>query len=370
VSGTAPQSYRVRIAGTTDGGDRVPDLTPREALERWIGKLRVDRADSTVSSYHYRLKLFVEWCEQERIDSIGDLSGWDIESYEAHRRNQGIEALTLKRELETLANFLEYCANIELVDNALPEKVTPPKVSRDEHVDESMLEPEVAEALLQHYRSDPEKRATRGHAVLEVAWHTGARLGALRGLDVDDYDADEQYVAFHHRPRKETPLKNGTDGERLVGLPETVYEILDEYIARERHEAFDDHNRRPLFASQVGRPTTNTLRIWMYLATVPCHYTECTHGRERETCEFVDYSKISQCPSSRSPHQVRTGSITWQRNRGVPVDVVSERVNSSPSVIEEHYDKPSKFEKMEKRRRPFLDRLDLDADTDNGGADE
>jgi hypothetical protein len=105
----------------------------------------------------------------------------------------------------------------------------------------------------------------------------------------------------------------------------------------------------------------------MYLATVPCLHSECPHGNDPETCEFLEYSKASQCPSSRSPHQVRTGAITWMRNRGVPVDVVAARANASVSMIEKHYDKPDYIEEMEKRRRPFLDKLDFD---DNEGDSE
>jgi hypothetical protein len=44
----------------------------------------------------------------------------------------------------------------------------------------------------------------------------------------------------------------------------------------------------------------------------------------------------------------------------VPADVVSRRVNSSVRVIEEHYDKPDEVEEMEKRRRQYIDRLDID----------
>ena len=56
---------------------------------------------------------------------------------------------------------------------------------------------------------------------------------------------------------------------------------------------------------------------------------------------------------------MRTGSITWQRNQGVPADVVAKRVNASVRVIEQHYEKPDKREEMEKRRRPYIDDLSL-----------
>jgi len=356
------RSYEIQVPGTADGGDRVPDLSPREARDRWLDKLRVSKAESSVSAYHYQTKLFVEWCESEGVDDVGELTGWDIESYETYRRGEGVKPYTLKKELGTLRRFLEYCARIELVDESLPEKVDPPDPPRDAQVDETMLDPDRAQSLLAYYRQDTDARATRGHVLLELAWFTGARLGAIRGLDLSDYNSDEQFVAFRHRPNEGTPLKNGEDGERVVGLPEEVCDLLDEYIRANRHEKFDDHGRKPLITSTVGRPSTNAVRAWMYQATVPCLHTECPHGRERQTCEFLEdsYNNVSKCPSSRSPHQVRTGSITWQRNRGVPADVVSRRVNSSVRVIEQHYDKPDEIEEMEKRRRQHLDRLGFD----------
>lgn len=361
ADGTDTPTYNVSIAGTADGGgSRVPDLSPREARDRWLDKLRVSKREASVSAYYYQLKQFVEWCEAEGIESISDLSGWDIESYEAYRRSAGVAPSTLQKEMLTLKRFLSYCARVELVEDSLPDKVDPPDVPRDEFVDETMLHPDDAEQLLTYYRETPDARASRSHALLILAWYTGARLGALRGLNLDDYDPDGEYVRFHHRPEQDTPLKNGEDGERAVALPPHVCEILDEYIAQNRHQVYDDYGNEPLLASQVGRASTNAIRTWMYLATVPCHYSPCPHGNDPETCDYLDYTHASKCPSSRSPHQVRTGSITWQRNRGVPADVVSKRVNSSVSVIEQHYDKPDEIEEMAKRRRQHLERLGFD----------
>ncbi|WP_066417009.1 tyrosine-type recombinase/integrase [Halorubrum aethiopicum] len=347
--------YQIEIGGEADGGDRVPDLTPREAFERWMGRLRASKATSTVTSYHYQLKLFVEWCEEEGIATIGELTGWDIESYETERRNEGVELLSLNKEFRTLRLFLEYCARVELVDDDLPEKVDPPDVPRDAHVDETRLEHGRARMLLDYY--DEHDYGSREHALLALAWYVGARLGGIRGLDLDDYDSDDAYLQFIHRPSEKTPLKNGRDGERAVGLPRHVCDTLDAYIAEHREEKYDDYGRRPLFTTLNGRMSQNSVRARMYLATQPCLHMECPHGNEREGCDYVDYTHGSKCPSSRSPHQVRTGSITWQLNRGVPIEVVAERVNTSVRVLKRHYDQPTKREELEERRREYVDRL-------------
>lgn len=362
------ESYRVRIAPTADGGDYVPELSPREARERWLAKLRASRAESTVSAYHYRTKHFVEWCEERDIPSINSLNGWLIDEFEADRRAQGLKIISLNNELGTLKKLLEYCAQIEVVDESLPDKVDPPQVPAEDDVDDTRLAEEDALQLLSYYEKDPKARHSRAHVLLTLAWFAGPpRLGAIRGLDIGDYHPKEQYVEYHHRPDEETPLKNDARGERAVSLPDRAVEVIDGYIEKNRFDVRDDYGREPLLTSQRGRPSRNAIRSWMYLGTVPCLHTECPHGNDPDTCEFIDYSKASQCPSSRSPHQVRTGAITWMRNRGVPVDVVSARANASVSVIEKHYDKPDYIEEMEKRRRPHLDKLDF---ADYGGASQ
>jgi site-specific recombinase XerD len=365
MSGSESERYEISIAPTADGGgDRVPDLSPREAVERWLNKMRASKAENTVSSYHYQLKIFVEFCEEEGITSISELTGWDIETYETQRRRSEVEVISLSKELQTLKLFLEYCARVELVDEGLPKKVSPPDVPRDAHVDETRLHTDDAKALLEWYEEN--EFGSRAHALLTVIWFTGCRLGGIRTLDLSDYKSEDQYVQFLHRPDRGTPLKNGRDGERAVGLTDYVVDVLNAYIERHRHDKYDDEGTPPLFTSEVGRASQNAVRAWTYLATQPCLHSPCPHGNERESCDWVDYSKASKCPSTRSPHQVRTGSITWQLNRGVPIEVVADRVNTSVRVLKRHYDQPTRLEELEERRREHVDELEFS----NGGGQE
>lgn len=363
-----PTSYQVRIAPTNDGSGRrePPELSPREALERWLDKLRVDKADSTVSAYHYRLKHFIEWCEAEGITAIGDLNGWDLESFETHRRAQGLKAISLSNEIGTLRNFLEYAADIEQVDESLPEKAKPPSVPKGAGVSDVRLAPEDAKRLLEYYRSTPEDRYTLRHVLLEVFWYTGARTGAIRGADIEDYDAEEQYLTFVNRPNEDTRLKKGIDGQRSVALRDEVCDALNGYLENKRHDVFDAHGRRPLMTTSRGRVSANAVRGYTYLATLPCLHTECPHGRDPEVCEYIDYGQASKCPSSRSPHQIRTGSITWHLNCGWDIADVAEKVNASVRTIKEHYDQQSMRDEMEHRRREYVDRLTFEPEEGSG----
>lgn len=181
---------------------------------------------------------------------------------------------------------------------------------------------------------------------------------------LDDVDLDEGTVQFVHRPSTGTPLKNKRDGERLVAISDPVVDALRTYRARERFDKRDDHGRAPFFCARQGRPSFTTIRAWSYLATQPCLHTSCPHGRARSTCDYVHRNHASKCPSSRSPHPVRTGSITWQLNRGLSVEVVAARVNASPATIRRFYDKQSDREEFEERRREVTAGLDV---LDDGG---
>lgn len=330
-------------------------LSPRDAVERWLDSQRVERSDETLSSYWYRLKLFVEWCEKEDIENVSDLDGWLLDEYEAHRRATRPSTQTLKNELTTLKNWLEYCERIEVAEG-LSEKIDVPSVPTSEQVSSVRLDAEAAKVLLGYCRDFDSRHGTRDHVMLELAWHTGARAGALIGLDVDDlHERDGQrFVLFQNRPATGTRLKKGDNGERPVALPAASWDALDQYVVRYRQSVTDEHGRKPLLASQTGRPVVGTLRDWCYEATQPCIHSDCPHGYEHSTCEYREHGKASGCPSSRSPHQIRTGAITWMLDRGIPVEVVAKRVNSKPNTIEQHYDVASPVDELVARRAGYV----------------
>ena len=339
-------------------GRQAPaDMSVRKAAERYLRRREADATEASVKSWKYRLKLFVEWCEGIGLERVGDLRGYDIDEY-YEIRSAKIAPATLEGEMWTMRMFAEYLEQIDAVEDGLRGSVRIPDLNAEDRADETKLSTPAAMRLIDHYRASDEDRASRKHAFLELAWFTGARQSGLRALDVRDlnarFDENEQsWVEFRHRPDTDTQLKNNRSSERPVGIPDEVARVVREYVRDDRYDVRDDHGRKPLLASAKGRPIENTARVWSYQATQPCVAGECPHDKDPETCDWTKYAHVSKCPSSRSPHPVRTGSITWQLNQGIPPEVVAERVDATVETIEKHYDWAS----TEDRWRRYRDRM-------------
>ncbi|MUV86996.1 tyrosine-type recombinase/integrase [Natronomonas sp. CBA1123] len=340
-------------------GDGPPRRSIRQAIDRFIKRRKTEMTDRTIRSDASRLADFADWCADRDVTMMDELSPWLLDEYDLELRDRDLAAITIKSKLTTIRVFLKYCARTDLVEDDLPDSIDVPTLEAAEESSDERLEAEDAQASLSFFRDSKAYFGVPMHAFLELAWHTGARIGSIRGLDLGDYDADEQFVHFRHRPSEGTPLKNKHEGERLVGLTDAVCAALDTYIARERSDKRDEKGRAPLFCGRQGRPSFSTFRYWSYQATQPCLWTECPHGRRRATCEYTERNHASKCPSSRSPHRIRTGSITWQLNRGLDIETVATRVNANADTIRRYYDAATQTEEFEERRRDVEARLDI-----------
>ncbi|KPN31500.1 site-specific tyrosine recombinase XerD [Halolamina pelagica] len=329
-------------------------VSPEKAVRRFVS--RHDGTENTVRSYSNRLQDFLLWADEYGIDHMHDLDGWAIDEYREYLEASENAPTTIKGKLTALTQLLKYCESLEVVEDGLHEKVELPTLTKEEETSDEKLEADEASRLLEHFRNSPRQRGTANHVLLELMWHVGGRISCFRALDLGDWYPDERKLEFRHRPP--TRLKDGTEHERNVVVSEGVAEAIDFWIERERPEKRDDNGRKPLLTTNHGRASESTIRFWSYLATQPCLYRECPHNRDRPSCPYTDRSKSSKCPSSRAPHAVRTGSITWQLNRGLSYVRVAERVAASPETIRRYYDKPDYDEQLA-RRRPDTEGMDV-----------
>ncbi|MXR51127.1 site-specific integrase [Halovenus sp. WSH3] len=356
--------------------DDLEPLDPHQALDMWLDRQRAEKSEETVQSYYYRVRQFADWLVEDGITNLNNLDGRDVFRYDSDRRADGLSKSALNNQLGTIKLFLDFCVDVEAAPADLPAKVEIPTLSKAERANEEKLSAERAETILENLeRFD---YASRDHAMFALAWHTGMRLGALRSLDLRDCylveddlerlahedaiesealdDVQVPFLYLRHRPDSDTPLKNSLEGERPVGLSEEIGQLLQDYIEVNRYEVTDSEGRKPLFSSQkgTGRMLKGAIRSRFNIVTQPCRYGVCPHDRDTDTCEALEHGYEARCPSARSPHRIRTGSITHHRDEGWPPEVLAERVNATPEVIRTHYDQPDLLKRMESRR-DYLD---------------
>jgi integrase len=336
-------------------------IQPIEAVEMFLDAMRDEHAESTRKGERHRLRAFTQFCDEEGIENLNDLTGRDLYKYRIWRREgqgdgrEAIKLVTLKGQLASLRRFLRFCANIDAVPPEMYEQVTLPVMKNGEDVSDSTLEVDRALEILDYL--EKAQPGSRDHIIVLVLWQTGARTGAVRGLDLQDVDLDGKHprfsgpaVQFVHRPDQGTPLKNKQKGTRWNRISEKAARYIQDYIQYHRPDVTDEYGRDPLITTEYGRPAGNTFRTTLYRVTRPCWRGEpCPHDRDIEDCEATHLDKASRCPSARSPHDVRSGRVTFYRREDVPRRVVEDRLNASEDILNRHYDRRSDREQAEQR---------------------
>jgi integrase len=265
----------------------------------------------------------------------------------------GIATVSLNGNLAILQRFLRFCVKIDAVEEDLVERVPLPNVPPEEEVNYEVPSDEEVESIRSYYRQF--EYASRRHVAFELIAEVGIRLGAVRGIDPCDFDAEGRTIHLQHRPESTdaygTPLKNGPDGERIINLSDQLRDFMIDYVDHHRHDMVDEFGREPLFTTPSGRPSTATIRRDFYKMSRPCVYAgECPHDREASECDAAKNRNAADCPSRFSTHPLRKWAIMNQLDAGVPKELLSDRVDVSVPVLDKHYDQRSEKRKSKHRR--------------------
>lgn len=231
-----------------------------ELIGEFCGYLRVEKGSrpATVEAYRRDLLQFAEHLE-ERHGILTRATQEDVRAFLARMRSNGVESRSLARKLSALRGLYRWM----LLDRRLecdptvnveaPEswKVLPKSLAEGEV--REMLERRGAAAAT----GDAGPLAMRDHAILELLYAGGLRVGEICGLRVEDVSLIEGFAQ----------VRGKGDKERIVPLGRAACDAVERYLKLGR-PALDTVRtkkvvgiERRLFLSVRGRPLT---RNWVW----------------------------------------------------------------------------------------------------------
>jgi integrase/recombinase XerD len=229
-------------------------------VREYMTHLRVERglAALTLASYAKDLEQFAEFLEAGNGTLIGarqeDVSGWMRD-----KREKGVESRSIARKLSCLRGFYKWLLMDKRVKHDPTLNIESP--SRWKVLPKSLGEREVGEMLsatgLRADAADASAAALRDHAMLELLYAGGLRVGEIVSLRQEDLNLDAGRVL----------VRGKGDKERIVPIGEKAVGALRVYAERGRPGLVKGKLQRALFLSVRGKALT-TQAVWLMVRGV------------------------------------------------------------------------------------------------------
>mgnify|MGYP000966051165 CR=1 FL=1 len=215
-------------------------------VEGFLNHLRIEKSASPLTIISYRTDLtqfldFLAECNELTREKIPNqaLNHKSVREYLASLQDDGLSRSTMARKLASLRSFVKYlCRENVLAGNPIAAVATP----RQEKKLPRFLYPVEVEVLL-NAPDISRPVGKRDRAILETLYCSGVRVSELTGMDLADFDPDEDF----------TRVKGKGNKERLVPIGSRAREALQVYIKLARPCLLK--NRQPndaLFLNQYG----------------------------------------------------------------------------------------------------------------------
>lgn len=319
------------------------ELPTLESLyDRYILRRR-NNSPTTIAQYKRTIPPFLEFVDEHEVKSPAGLTTELLDQYVDHLLDTYDKDATILVHTSNVRAWLNWLNTRNYCPESVVAILNTDELGLDPIARDEAITPEEANHILAQLSS--RRRGTNKHALFELVWNAGPRLGDIHSSDLDDYFPDRGILRVRHRPDTGTRLKNGEDGQRHVVLADSVVDALNLYIATKRADVSDDYGRQPLFTTGYGRASKSTLRRWIYQAT-SCQWAPESNEHR---CDGACDPDSSVCLVSYYPHAIRRGAIVRHLSGGLSPDKASQRFDVSPSVIEEHYDPRTEARRLEDR---------------------
>ncbi|MDD3802797.1 MAG: tyrosine recombinase XerC [bacterium] len=262
----------------------------REHSENFLNYIRVQKkySEMTQKSYSIDLEQFLEFLQNEKIDSIEQVDKRTVRMFISYLSESGMKKRSISRKVATLKSFFKFLSREGIVKKNPMTLIKTPSF-------EKKLPVFVSVDIMNRFLDSMKKNTfleMRDRLIFEMLYATGMRSNELVSLDVDDVLKKEMTVKIKH-------AKGGK--ERHVPFNEPTKEILESYLS------LRNSTDKALIVSLRG------------------HRLDNRAVRRIIKKRIIDFAEISNI----SPHTLRHTFATHMLNNGADIRVVQELLGHS-----------------------------------------
>jgi integrase/recombinase XerD len=229
-----------------------------------MGHLRVERGLRPLSceAYLRDLEMFAEFLEGGGAAGLLEVKQEDVSGFMQDLREHGVQSRSIARKLSCVRGFYRWLLKDKRVKRDPTVNIESPASWKV--LPKSLAESEVGEMLEKTGAAaragDADGLALRDHAMLELLYAGGLRVGEIVALRQEDLRLETASVQ----------VRGKGDKERIVPIGRSAVEALEAYVLRGRPGLVRPGLQRALFLSVRGNALT-TQAVWQMVRGVNRH---------------------------------------------------------------------------------------------------
>lgn len=246
-----------------------------QTVREFVAYLRVEKGlrPASCEAYQRDLEQFAEHVEGRNGVLVSAVQG-DVSGFMEGLRGHGVESRSIARKLSALRGFYRWLLMDKRIDHDPTVNVETPASWKV--LPKSLAEGEVGEMLertgVAARAADADGLALRDHAILELLYAGGLRVGEICSLHVEDLHLDQARAQ----------VRGKGDKERIVPLGRSAVEALERYLALGR-PGLVRGMQRALFLSVRGNALTRQW-IWEMVRSASRTGTKASPHMLRHSC--------------------------------------------------------------------------------------
>ncbi|MEO6909458.1 MAG: site-specific tyrosine recombinase [Edaphobacter sp.] len=248
-----------------------------QTVREFVAYLRVEKGlrPASCEAYQRDLEQFAEHVEG-RNGVLASAVQADVSGFMEGLRGHGVESRSIARKLSALRGFYRWLLMDKRIDHDPTVNIETPASWKV--LPKSLAEGEVAEMLervgVAARAADADGLALRDHAILEMLYAGGLRVGEICALGVEDLHLDQARAQ----------VRGKGDKERIVPLGRSAVEALERYLTLGRPGLVRRGAlSRALFLSVRGKALTRQW-VWEMVRSVSSPGTKASPHMLRHSC--------------------------------------------------------------------------------------